>query len=215
MQKKGVAPKPEISHTVLAIFLTVAILLSVIGTFWNINRIDRINMLNKLTGYGTTGYVNVTIENISSINVTATDCNFGSGYITTGNVSALLESNGTHTGWSGGGTTFSLEVRNDGNTNLTLNVSSGKSLASFYGTDCSGESCTYQFWSEDKQAGTCTSGLVNYPGTSMDTGNKTVCSLMRHQDTIDELYVHCRLNVTQGIPVGVKTDTWTFWATGL
>ncbi len=212
MQKKGVTPKTEISHTALAIFLTAAIVLSVIGTFWNI---DRINKITKLTGYGSTGYVNVTVESISTINVTATDCDFGSGYIITGNVSALLESNGSKYGWSGAGTTNPLVIRNDGNTNLTVNVSSGKTLAQFYGADCSGESCTYQFWSANNESGSCTSGLAAYPGTSMDTGNKTVCSLMRHQDEMDEVTIQCRLNLTQSIPVGTKTDTWTFWATGI
>jgi len=200
----------EVSHKVLAILLAVAIVFSVIGTFWNIDRISR---LTRLTGYGSTGYVNVTISTTTAINVTATDCAFGAGYINVGNTSALLESNGTIVGWSGAGTATSLGIRNDGNTNITLNVSSGKNLTGFYGAACNvTEGCTYQFWSADNEAGTCTSGLATYPGTTMNGGNKTVCAVMRYSDTQDDLYVHCRLNITQSVPPGAKTDTWTFWA---
>ncbi len=199
----------EVSHKVLVVLITVAIVFLVMGTLFNIEKISR------LTGYGSTGYVNVTIDTSSVINVTATDCAFGNGYIVTGNVSALLESNGSKYGWSGAGTAASIQLRNDGNTNLSVNVSSGKTLASFYGVDCSSQTCTYQFWSADKEGGSCTTGLVAYPGVSMDTGNKTLCTLMRHQDTMDEVYVHCRLNITQSVTPGAKTDTWTFWVTGL
>jgi hypothetical protein len=211
MQKKGVTPK-LISHGVLAAFLVTAIILSVIGTFWNV---DRINKINKFTGYGQTGYVNVTINTLTAINVTSTDCNFQSGYINPNASSALLESNGTITGWSGAGTSTTINVRNDGNTNLSLNVSSGKTLAQFYGIDCSSENCLYQFWSTNNETGACTSGLQAYPGANMDTNNKTVCSYMRFEDGNDDVYIHCRLNITQSIPIGAKTDTWTFYATGL
>jgi len=203
----------EVSHKVLAILLAVAIVFSVIGTFWNIDRINQTNKISRLTGYGSTGYVNVTINTLTAINVTATDCAFGAGYIETGYQSALLESNGTIVGWNGLGTATSLGIRNDGNNNITLNVSSGKNLTGFYGAACNvTEGCTYQFWSANNEAGTCASGLATYPGTTMNGGNKTVCAVMRSEDGNDDLYVHCRLNVTQSIPTGAKTDTWTFWA---
>jgi len=197
----------EVSHKVLVILLTVAIVFLVLGTLFNVERISR------LTGLGSTGYVNVTIVNYSAINITATDCNFGSGYITTGNVSALLESNGTHSGWSTAGTSHSIVVRNDGNKNLSISVSSGKTLAAFYGVDCSGQTCLYQFWTSNNETGACYSGLVAYPGISMDTTNKTACSIFQPEDTKDAMNVHCRLNITQSIPYGVKTDTWTFYGT--
>jgi hypothetical protein len=200
----------EVSQKALVVLLAVAVVFSVIGTFWNI---DSINRITRLTGYGSTGYVNVTITNLTSINVTATDCWFGSGYVDVGYISALLESNGTKVGWNGLGANASITVRNDGNRNITLNVSSGKTLASYYGADCSSISCTYQFWSAINESGSCPGTLSAYPGTAMDTNNKTVCSIMRYEDVNDEVNIYCRMNVTQAlIPTGSKTDTWTFWA---
>ncbi len=202
----------EISHKILGVLLIVAIVVSVGGAFWNIDRIGKIALI---TGKGSSGFVNLTVNTLTSINITATDCDFGSGYINVGSTSALLESNGTVTNWSGAGTVYSLVVRNDGNKNITVNVSSGKTLSDFYGGNCSGGGCTYQFWSADNESGSCVSGLVAYPGANMDTTNITACSEMDNLDGTDELLVHCRLALYQSIPVGAKTDTWTFWATSL
>ena len=108
----------EVSQKVMIVLLTVAIVFLAVGTFFNIENISR------FTGYGQTGYVNVTINTLTAINVTSTDCNFQSGYINPNASSALLESNGTITGWSGAGTSTTINVRNDGNRNVSLNVSS-------------------------------------------------------------------------------------------
>jgi len=198
----------------LIVLVAFSIIVSVGGFIWSANVLDNMPS-NKLTAYGTAGYVNVTITTLTSINVTATNCNFGSGYITVGQTNATLESNGTAVYWSGGsGTTESIVVRNDGNKNLTINVSSGKDLPTFYGVDCSvaGQGCVYNFWTQDNETGSCTSGTVGWPGASMNTSNRTACSNLRYEDSIDELKIICRLGVYQTVPTGVKTDTWTFWA---
>ena len=219
------------SHKVLIGLLSVAIVVSLATTFFtsdsDISReVDtklRFNILDyfgRLTAYGSSGFVNVTINNLTQINLTTTDCNFGTGYITVGQTNATLESNGTIYNWQGSGTSASIDVRNDGNWNVSLNVSSGKTLTNFYGTDCSvaGQGCAYNFWSannESSNGGACTSGLVSNPGTAMNTSNKTVCSKLRYEDANDEVNVYCRLVIYQTVPTGAKTDTWTFWATNV
>ena len=196
----------------MVILLSFAIIVSLAATVFVF---DISKNIGKLTAYGSAGYVNVTISDLNSINVTATNCNFGSGYITVGQTNATLESNGTIANWQGSGTSVTLVVRNDGNKNMTINISSGKTLASFLGIDCSGAGagCQYNFWSVDNETGSCTSGTVSWPGTRMDTTNKTACTNLRYEDSLDELRVYCRLGIYQTVPTGAKTDTWTFWAT--
>jgi len=202
----------EVSHKVLVILLAFAILVSLAATIYSTNILTN---FGRLTAYGSAGYVNVTISTLNQINVTATNCNFGSGYITVGKTNATLESNGTIANWQGSGTSVSLVVRNDGNKNMTINVSSGKTLTQFLGIDCSGAGagCQYNFWSVDNETGSCTSGKVAWPGTRMDTTNKTACTNLRYEDTLDELKIICRLGIYQTVPTGAKTDTWTFWST--
>jgi hypothetical protein len=197
----------------LIVLVAFSIVVSVSGFIWSASVLDKMPS-NKLTAYGTAGYVNVTITTLTSINVTATNCNFGAGYITVGQTNATLESNGTISNWQGVGTSESIVVRNDGNKNLTINVSSGKDIPTFYGADCSGagQGCVYNFWSADNESGSCTAGLVTWPGTPMNTSNRTACSNLRYEDSIDEIKIICRLGVYQTVPTGAKTDMWTFWA---
>ena len=210
--EKKTNEKMEVSHKVLVILLAFAIVASLAATVFSFNIFTN---FGKLTAYGSAGYVNVTISDLNSINVTATNCNFGSGYITVGQTNATLESNGTVVYWSGAGTSESIVIRNDGNKNMTINVSSAKNLATFYGVDCAvaGSGCVYNFWSADNETGSCTSGLVTWPGASMNTSNRTSCSNLRFEDTKDEIKIICRLGIYQTVPTGAKTDTWTFWAT--
>ncbi len=202
----------EISHKVLVTLLAFAIVISLAATMFSFGVFTN---FGKLTAYGSSGYVNVTISDQNTINVTATNCDFGSGYITVGQTNATIESNGTLVNWVGSGTTSSLTVRNDGNKNMTINVSSGKNLAQFYGVDCSGAGagCAYNAWSYSGEGTSCTSGTVSNPGVAMNTSNRTVCSNLRYEDTMDELNVSCRLVIYQTVPTGAKTDTWTFWST--
>ncbi|MCX8193838.1 MAG: hypothetical protein N3G19_00525 [Candidatus Pacearchaeota archaeon] len=205
----------EISNSFLALLLVVAIVVAIIGAWTSI---DRVNRLATITGYQTKeGYVNVTITNQTIINVTATDCNFGSGYVTPGASYAILASNWTVIDWEGAGTSSSLRIKNDGNVNVRVDVSSGKNNTEFFGGDFSYD--TYKAWSFHEtwpviQSG-CKGTMVNYPGTDMDKSNKTMCTNLSvgTGGFDDEFSVGCYLEIGQDVTPGAKTDIWTFWAT--
>jgi len=209
----------DISNKFLAFLLVIAIIVTIVGAWYSV---DKVNNLALITGYGTEGYVNVTISNYSSLNVTATDCNFGSGYVLSNASSAKLASNGTVIDWSGAGTSSSMHLQNDGNRNLSVNVSSSKTASGFFD---GGTSPSVKVWSfhtigggpVNTEAG-CDNGLVGYTGTEMDTSQITICkNLVTGSGTTkdDMMSVGCYLSVPNDAPTGAKTDVWTFTGTSL
>ncbi|MFH1823482.1 MAG: hypothetical protein ABH817_02085 [archaeon] len=199
----------KISNKLLTSLLTIAIVVSVVGIGLNVVRFNDLS----ITGRGVTGEVNVSIATTKGLNVTVTSCNFGSGYISNSTAIATLESNGTAVNWTGAGTSTTIIVRNDGNTDCAVNLTSAKNCSSFFGADCNANS-QYQVWTDDKDSGACSSGLITH-GSAVDvwdTNGSTVCEVLQFEDTTDEIYVYCRLRIFEDIPAGVKGDIWTFLA---
>ncbi len=208
----------DISNKFLMFLLVIVILVSIVGTWYSI---DRVNKLASLTGYGTAGYVNVTIGGRTEINVTQPYCGFGSGYVTEGFDFAVLhpgigatpcDIKTTDTGDNWTNTTFydvdCMEIINVGNTNVKVNVSSGKTAANFIG----GSSPEYKVWSEghDVHNG-CQSGLIDFnKREDMDTTNKTICANLTATILATKMYAGCYLKISKDAPAEVKTDTWTF-----
>ncbi|MCL6500808.1 MAG: hypothetical protein K6T16_02115, partial [Candidatus Pacearchaeota archaeon] len=82
----------DVSNKFLAFLLVIAILVTVIGTWYSLSKVGQ---LTGITGLQT-GYVNVTITGKTQINVTQPYCGFGSGHVTPGYAFAVLHpGNGT------------------------------------------------------------------------------------------------------------------------
>jgi len=211
----------NVSNKFLAFLLVISIVVTLIGTWYSI---DKVNKFATLTGFGTEGYVNITITNFTSINVTATDCDFGSGYVNAGKLYAVLNpgddtGNCSATAYSENWTNAStynpqcMVVENDGNYGAIINVSSSKNADTFLGGASSLND--YRVWSDVKDEGggsSCYGGGVLYNGLEMNTSDRTICDCLYNNDTADELYVGCYLQIPNGAPTGLKTDTWTFTA---
>ncbi|MEM4152571.1 MAG: hypothetical protein QXK80_00400 [Candidatus Pacearchaeota archaeon] len=207
----------EVSNGFLALLIVIAIVIAIVGAWTSI---DRVNRLATITGYQTSGkgYVNVTISNQTIINVTATDCNFGSGYVTPPAAYAILASNGTKINWTGDVLSNSLIIRNDGNVDVKVDVSSGKNNTEFFEGDFSYDA--YKAWSFHgscvmihPMASGCIGNLSNL--TDMDKTNKTMCTRLwvgNGTGGTDAFCVGCYLEIGQDVTPGLKTDVWTFWA---
>ncbi len=210
----------KISNKFLVFLLVIAILVTVVGTWYSIDKIGR---LEALTGHGTVSYVNVTIEGKTSINVTQPYCGFGTGSVTAGYDFATLNQGtspspycGDVSDTKGNWTNTSaydpacMIVANVGNKNAWVNVSSGKTAANFIG----GTSPNVTAWSENKESGSCSSGGSvtprAFPGLEMDTTNRSMCSCLYPNASKNELYVGCYLKIPSDAVAEAKTDTWTF-----
>ncbi|UZE93952.1 MAG: hypothetical protein IB618_00020 [Candidatus Pacearchaeota archaeon] len=209
----------EISNKFLVFLLVVAILVTIVGTWYSI---DRVNRLAGVTGYGTAGYVNVTITGKISINITQPYCGFGSGHVTEGYDYAILapgstgeppccELGDTKANWTNT-TSYApdcMVIKNVGNTNAKINVSSDKDAATMIG----GSSPNVTVWFEDKTSDACIggAGLIGYPGSEISTANITICNSL--DTTNDEMYVGCYLKIPKDAIASAKTAEWTFTGT--
>lgn len=210
----------EISNKFLAFLLVITIVITIIGVWLSV---DTVNKFALLTGYQVTeGNVTVNITERAEINVTQPDCAFGSGYVTAPASYAILSSGAdcysdpdVQDNWTNS-TAYDpdcMEVRNDGNQNVSIKVASGKDAASMIG----GTSSEYKVWSVEKESTTCFIGLlgsgpIGYPGTEMDTTNITLCSCVNPNNASDEIYAGCYLRIPDDT-IGYKDDTWTFVGT--
>ncbi|MGB9708311.1 MAG: hypothetical protein ACPLXC_03255 [Candidatus Pacearchaeota archaeon] len=217
----------DISNKFLVVLLVIAIVISIFGAWYSI---DSINKFVSITGFQTSGNVTVNITERVEINVTQPDCAFGSGYVTAPAPFAELypgtvgmgipgpycdDGDDTRANWTNT-TTYNpncMEVRNDGNRNLRVSVSSGKDASEFIG----GTSPEYKVWSENKEASSCSSvgsvPLINFSAkVDQNKSNITICSCVLPDNDDDEIYVGCYLKVPDNA-YGYKSDTWTFTAT--
>ncbi len=217
----------DISNKFLVFLLVIAILVTIIGVYYSI---DRINRFSAITGYGTTptGTGNVTfgVGNITAINITQPTCDFKTGYVTPPYAYAILhpgasgsgspgpycdDTSDTKANWTNTTGPYDpdcIAIRNDGTTCMKVNVSSGLDASGFIG----GTNPEYKVWSENKETDACTSDLISFANREeMDTTNKTICSLFRYEIDNDEMYAGCYLKVPDDATVGSHTDTWTFY----
>ncbi|MEM4325853.1 MAG: hypothetical protein QXU40_00945 [Candidatus Pacearchaeota archaeon] len=193
----------------LVFLLILSIAISILGLGYNLYRVEKL----KTTGLATTGIVNLTLESVVELNVTVTNCYFGSGRLEPDKVSALLDCNGTKINWTNT-TIFNASqiiVENTGNKNITVNLSSDKNAAGFIG----GTSPSFKFTSRDTDGSkdSCVQGEVPYPGTEIAANTQYVaCSILRFLDNYDRLNVSATLLIPEDAPTGYKVATWTFTA---
>ena len=145
------------SDSFLLTIAVIAVVVSVIGVSMTYNSISTFQ--NILTGYATEeGFVNVSIESSVLINITSANASVGSktldwgnGSVSSGQVYAVLASNGTRTNVNDfDQIDQGFIIRNLGNVNVTLNVSSTYNADSWLGA---GSEFQYNF--SNYVAGSC------------------------------------------------------------
>lgn len=164
---------------------------------------------NLVTGYGTsTGTVNLSVETLASVNFTTDNIDFGSGRVDEGGVNATLDTDaGTVTGgnWTANSAGFVLE--NIGNVNVTLDLATGKTAATFIG----GTNPSYQYKVNDVESGSCTGGVTLdtwYDVNATSPGTR-ICGVMGFADSADTLNIDVKLVVPSDSYTGALSDTFT------
>lgn len=175
-----------------------------------------INFGLVLTGQVTdTGIVNVTIGAKTAINFTTDIVEFGAGAVNLGSASATVDSTGTSTGgnWSAPSSGFILE--NLGNSNVTLNLKSGKTPYTFLG----GSSPQYKFNVTNNETGSC----ENHTGFDLGqwyTVNTTdpgtlICDIFQYNNSMDAVRIDIYLVIPSDSYDGTRSDTFTATATAV
>ncbi len=201
----------EISNKTLAILLIAAIVISLGGTLISLNRLARIR-IPSITGFGTTDTagVNLSITGVTEVNWTTDDIYWESGTVTTGTSTCTL------TSYDGNTNTVSspLVLENIGNTNVTLNITCGKTAATFIGH----ADAVYQWNASNKEPGSCP-GLAISAGAfqTASTDPVVVCNStgggFLATDGSDTMNFDVRVVIPSAAPSGSKTSTFTATAT--
>lgn len=196
----------------LTILIIMAIAISVLGTFFSLNMLGELEAYREyFTGHSSSGsgQVNLTISQNLTINVIQTVINFSVGFVSTGQDGTTLNTTVPEFAVPPANWTNSsiynpkpIEIRNNGNVNCSLNLTSGKTAAQFIG----GTAPSYEFNGSNKEPNSCPD-LLDY--TTLTGVTTQFCTNLGTSDGKDEVYVHCRLWVPYDT-VGTKEDIWTF-----
>jgi len=171
-------------------------------------------LIPNLTGRVTdTGQVNVTITAVTSINFTTELVEFGSGQVSAGQSSATVDTRGTSTGGTWASPNDNLTIENIGNTNVTLQLATGKNNQTFLG----GTNPTYQYLIYTLEYGGCTNTTININTTWYEVNDTapgtTICNPLQFNDSKDAVEVAIKLVIPSDAANGTKTDTFTATAT--
>lgn len=202
--------KRESVITFFVFFLIVTSLIST-GFFY----ISAKELFYSISGYATsTGEANLTVEADATFTFTTSQINWGSGRVNSGQPYATLTTfetnnvtNGNWTLQTSGG----LRIQNNGNTNLTLNLSGTKTAAQLIG----GTGPTYRWNISNLESGSCrnsTGGTANLPLDTFFNVNTTTalfCSYFQFENTQDSIRIDFNLTVPSDSFTGSLGDTIT------
>lgn len=202
------------------IFAIIAVVIVIIAVFNLIIMFIKINEFNKqLTGYATTvsGYVNITINTVLSVDVTPTSINWGSGLVNNGSAIATLTTRGNSSTVSNGSwansTITGFVVKNTGNINGTLNMTHTKNATELFGPN-SNSARAYSLNISLKDSNSCTGGVQK---AAFLTANKTntslpwtLCSQFGNLDESNDIWVDVQLVVPNDFNATSPSDILTF-----
>ena len=213
----------DISNKTLAFLLVVAIVISVGGAMINISKLAELTSvlpLLQITGFGTSGTVNITINSTAAINLTFYQIDFGPGTVI--GATARLNSSSSTLGaenWSAAAAfnPGDMLVENVGNQNVSLNFTSDKNATGFIG-GTSGGGPRYQFKAANKTGETnaCTTANLTIAYTDVNISaekENDVCKCFRFEAVNDEINISAQVFIPDNTQTGAKNSTWTFIAT--
>ncbi len=208
------------SDNVLMMIAVVAVAIAIISTVFTLFSFN--NLVNRISGFVANAEANLTVEQNIEVNFTTRAISWGTGRVLPGSTSASLTTFGLNNVTGGNWTLTTaggLRLRNEGNINLTLNFSVGKSAANFIG----GTSPVYQWNVTTVEAGSCVNStggsytpesgfnLTRFYTTSTTTIR--ICGNFTFVDGADEIRMDFNLTIPEDAPTGAKGDviTATAW----
>ena len=215
----------ELSNKLLATLVVIAMVISVFGTIASLSKLGEMSPL--ITGAGTTGSVNLSVESLASINFSFQtgsvlgrpgNISWGSGSVSTGQSYANLTTRGTTTNWNGTPVTGALSLENTGNIGVKLVLTSTNgSAATFLG----GTNPIYRLNISENEVNSCNNDSTTTPYDHQQAGlngsffstavfnvnaSRTVCGNFSFQATIDEILIGFYVGLPSDAGAGVHQD---------
>lgn len=208
------------SDNVLMMVAVVAVAIAIVSTVFTLFSFN--NLVNRISGFVANAEANLTVEQNIGVNFTTRAISWGTGRVLSGSTTAALTTFGLNNVTNGNWTLTTaggLRLRNEGNVNLTLNLSVGKSAANFIG----GSSPVYQWNVTVVETGSCVNStggaytpesgfnLTRFYTTSTTTIR--ICGNFTYVDGADEVRVDFNLTIPEDATTGAKGDviTATAW----
>lgn len=196
--------------TIFAVFVFIISLLS-IGVFYLSAR----TLFSTISGYATsTGEANLTVETAVIANFTTSQINWGSGRVNSGAASAGLNTNELNNVTNGNWTLQNaggLRIQNQGNVNVTLNLSGTKTAAQLIG----GTNPVYRWNISNVEINSClnsTGGNVSLPLNNfydVNTTTASFCGRFQFIDSADTVRIDFNLTIPSDSLTGALGDTIT------
>ena len=204
----------EISNKTIAALLVVAMVLSLSGTFFSLNKL---NMLQKgVTGYATTDTATATLqlqEVTSIVFQTGHDAvDWGTGSVDTSN--GYTECNLTTSNLSAysGCVDFNAQpepfiLENDGSVNANVTINASADPSSWIG----GTNPGFYFNASNYEPGSC-AGTLASGETPLNTTEVMLCTNLTFDNSKDTLTLDLKAEVPYDAPTGSKSVTVTAYA---
>jgi len=197
------------TNTFLLIGSIVILVLAIINFSFNLD------FMKNLTGSATdTGDVNLTLDAGASISFNVSELNWGQGSVNETYGFAWLVSNGTMLyGTSFNTVTQGLKIQNDGNVNVTVNLSANNYNATFIG----GNEPVYKWKVSNNESDSCAAGTIGVSGFTNvpNAAQSRACTNLSSIDTRDSLNVDIELHVPEDATAEAKGSIITATATGV
>ena len=191
-------------------------------------------LLNKISGYVSSGEANLTVETKAEVNFTTNVITWGNGRVNQGGSAASLTTsnytgifNVTGGNWTldtdpkaaGFQGTGGMKIENIGNVNVSLNLSAGKNAATFIG----GTSPAYEWNLTAMEAGSCLNGTQQNISFTMDrlltvtsAGASNIwCDVFPYEATKDTVRIDFNLTIPENSLTGALGDVITATVTSL
>ncbi len=177
------------------------------------------SLITKISGHVITGEANVTVETVALVNFTTSGINWGSGRVNVGADAASLNTFATNNVTGGNWTLQTaggLRLQNQGNVNVTLNLSGTKTAAQFIG----GTSPVYKWNISNVESNSClnSSGGTGSLALALfydvnTTASAQFCGRFQYIDTADTIRIDFNLTIPSDSLTGTLNDVVTAVAT--
>ena len=207
----------EISNKTIAALLVVAMVLSLSGTFFSLNKL---NMLQKgVTGYATAYNDNatatLTLSSVTSIIYTTNSVDWGTGSVDTSNGYTECNLTTSNLAAYSGCSNFNaqpapLVLENDGTVNVKVNITANETPSSWIG----GTNPGFYFVGSNNEANSCdpSTGNLVTTETALSTSEVTLCENLTYDNGADALNIDLKAQVPYDAPTGSKIVQITAYA---
>jgi hypothetical protein len=187
---------------IIAIIVIIICLINCSITFYRFLGIE------KLTGKASdAGTANLSIQSQASITFVVDSINWGSGAVDQGAGHATIDSEGNITDGNWTPVSQGLVIRNDGNQNILLNISSSNTASAFIGGYADGGP-VYELKVTDNESNSCISGLADTYADAIGS-NQPGCGNFSCDEDNDTLRIDVKLEIPQDAFPGAKGSVIT------